>query len=103
MNSESRIDTTIGTSKKQSSGKNFGLNEYVKMFDDNEPAGRNQRNDSPDMKAAKKQGRVKIEYSDSSTESVSSDDQTRSDRKQASFNYEDKNANNDESDDDFKW
>jgi hypothetical protein len=110
LNSESRISTTVATSKKTNSVKNFGITDYVEMFDEKEKEKATVRKkvdyDSPtentEKSSPKKQARVKIEYSSSS--SASSDESSaREDRrkKDASFNHA--NEKNEESDDDFKW
>ena len=97
LNSESKIETTTASKKgKENQGKNFGLNDYVKMFED-----KPKQEETEDETPPKYTGKIKIEYSSSS---VSSDEEKSPKQKSTSFNQakNDKHEE-DEDDDDFKW
>lgn len=118
FNSEmtSKIDTTIGTSKKtnNSAKQNFGLNDYVKMFNENgredvkkKPTDYDSpsetRQQSNGGNSPKKQARVKIEYSSSSTDLSDQSEAGNRNDKSASFNRAASERNEESDDDDFKW
>jgi hypothetical protein len=88
----SRIETvTAGVGKKAE----FGLNEYVGMFG----AEAKQAEEESEASPPRQTGRVKIEYSPSSSESESA----AGEMKAASFGRDERPANDSDAEDDFKW
>ncbi len=82
---------TAGVGKKAE----FGLNEYVGMFG----AEAKQVDEESEANSPRQTGRVKIEYSPSSSESESA----AGEMKDASFGRDERPGNDSDADDDFKW
>ncbi|CAF0846549.1 unnamed protein product [Brachionus calyciflorus] len=99
LDSESRSETST---RRSSPVKNFGLNDYVQMFDrkNEDIKEESVKNDFTDDEFInKKTSRIKIEYSDSKSESSDNEKNVSIGNKRNDI----KKNNNDDEDDDFDW